>query len=95
MQNYQGERSELPRGLVTKESAWVVLRALRSTLVIGAVAVTVSVVRSGGFRWDMITRLAVSYRTVLTMIFLGLLVWEYWAQRVRRRRANVAGGAID
>ena len=68
-----------------QEAGLVAWRAARSTAVIGAVAVTVAVVREGDFRWGAIVRSAESLRTLLTMIFLGLLVWEFWFRRARRR----------
>ncbi len=63
-------------------------RALRSTVVIGVVAVVVSAVRSGDLRWEAIVRMAGSYRTLLVIVFLGLLVWEGWSLWVKRRRVG-------
>ncbi|MBC7366096.1 MAG: hypothetical protein H7343_04665 [Undibacterium sp.] len=59
------------RGLGSKDYGLIVLRAVRSTLIIGAVAVVVAAARSGDFQWAVITRLAWSYRTLLTMIPSG------------------------
>jgi hypothetical protein len=73
------------RGPVVKEAVLVGWRALRSTALIGAVAMTVAAACGGDSRWDAIVRLAESLRTLLAMIFLGLLVWEFWFRRARRR----------
>jgi hypothetical protein len=78
-------QNDLPRGCAAKEGALAVWRALQSTVVIGVVAMVASAVRSGDFPGSVIVRLASSYRTLLTLIFLGLLIWEYWFRRVRRR----------
>ena len=77
-----------------KEGVLAVGRALRSTLVIGVIAVMVSALRSGDFRWSVITRLAWSYRPLLTMIFIGLLIWDGWFQRARRRGAREGTGGM-
>jgi hypothetical protein len=73
------------RGSAANEAGLVAWRAARSTAVIGAVAVTVAAAREGDFRWGAIVRLAEALRPLLAMIFLGLLVWEFWFRGARRR----------
>lgn len=91
MESMQEYKEDQTRGSVVKEAVFVGWRALRSTVVIGAVAVTVSAARGGDFRWSVITWLAWSYRTLLTMVFLGLLVWDWRFRRARRRAENRLG----
>jgi hypothetical protein len=69
-----------------KDGVLAVFCALRSTLVIGAVALLVFAVRDGSFQWAKLNRVAVSNWRLFAMVFLGVLVWDYWFQRARRRR---------
>ena len=65
----------------------IVGRAVRSTLVIAAVAVVVAAARSGDFRWNVVARLAWAHRGEFALIFVGLVVWESWVTRAKRRGA--------
>jgi len=67
--------------------SFVVGRAVRSTLVIAAVAVVVAAARSGDFRWGVVARLAWAHRGEFALIFVGLLAWELWVARAKRRGA--------
>ena len=63
----------------------IVGRAVRSTLVFMAVAVVVAAARSGDFRWSVVARLAWAHRGEFALIFVGLVVWESWVTRAKRR----------
>ena len=65
----------------------VVGRAVRSTLVISAVAVVTAVARSGDFRWSGMARLAWAHRGEFALVFAGLVIWESWVARAKRRGA--------
>jgi hypothetical protein len=71
-------------GAVTTGSV-VVGRAVRSTLVITAVALVVAAARSGDFRWSVTTRLAWAHRGEFALVFAGLVIWESWVARAKRR----------
>ena len=60
-------------------------RALRSTLVITAVAVTLFSVRHHGLSVAEISRVAVRYSPLWLMVFVGLLIWDYWSEHRRGR----------
>ena len=66
----------------------IVGRAVRSTLVISAVAVLAAAARSGDFSWSRITRLAWAHRVEFAIILMGLVVWEFWRARAIRRGAT-------
>ena len=64
--------------------SFVVGRAVRSTLVISAIAVLAAAARSGDFRWSEITRLAWAHRVEFAMILMALVVWESWVAHAKR-----------
>ena len=61
-----------------------VLRALRSTLVIAAVALTLFAVREGGVRWDELKRVAIGHSGLWAMVFAGVLIWDVLFRRGSR-----------
>ena len=79
--------SETRRPAAVKDGVWTVLRAVRSTLVIGAVTVLLVAAREGGFHWNRIKGLAQQNRTLFVMVFFAVLIWDYWFQRAKRQRA--------
>ena len=62
------------------------LRALRSTIVIAAIALTLFALRHSALTIAEIRRLAVHYSPLWVVVFFGLLIWEYWFERSRRRQ---------
>ena len=63
------------------------LRAVRSALVISAVAFTVFVLRGESIRWSVTRQVAEENYPRLAMIFIALLAWEFWFQARKRRSA--------
>jgi hypothetical protein len=68
--------------------ARTLFQATLSTLTIGAVALIVFAIRKRGFQWAEVSRIVSANRSLFAMIFLGLLIWDYWFQRTKRHRAS-------
>ena len=69
---------------IWKDASVAVLRALRSLLIIGGVALVIGAVFNGGLSWSNVVHLAAVNRTVFVAVFLGLCVWEFWYRRAKR-----------
>lgn len=78
------EPARFPRALPA------LLRALRSTLVIGAVAVLFAALRVGRFHPRGLTALAIENWPLLPVIFTGVLIWDWWFRRTAHSRAAPA-----
>jgi len=76
-----------------KRIAFILFRAVRSTLVIGIVAIAIFAIRRGGLRLPELKMLLIQNRTLLVMLFFGVLIWDYWFQRARERQLIGRNGA--
>jgi hypothetical protein len=77
---------------VLADLGWTALRAFRSLVVIGVVALGLAVIRDGAASWPKIARIASLNRTLFLVLFLGLWVWEFWYRRARRQHTMSGGG---
>ena len=64
----------------------VLLRALRSTIMICVVALVVSAIRRDRFQWSELKFLAAHYWGVAVAVFGFVLIWDLWFQRARQPR---------
>ena len=58
-----------------------VLRALRSTVVIAAVALTLFAIRQGGLRFRELKQVALEHANLWALVFVGVLVWDFLFRR--------------
>jgi hypothetical protein len=79
------ERYAEPKQPPLRRTGIVLLRAFRSTILIAAIALTLFALRHSALSVTEIRRLAVHYSPLWAAVFFGLLIWEYWFERMRRR----------
>jgi hypothetical protein len=76
------------RKSVVRSAALAVMRAARSMIIIGAVALLLFALRHGGFEWSWLVRVVAMNRVLFALVFVAVCVWEYWLQRPQRFRAR-------
>jgi hypothetical protein len=81
-------RHDRRRHPVLQDIGVTVLRATRSIVVIVFVVLLVSAIRDRGVHWEKLQRVAWSNRALFVAVFLALLIWDYWFQRMRRVRSE-------
>lgn len=81
VRSLRGQRLQYP---LLNDAAWAALRALRSIVVVTAVALVVAVVRDGSIHWPKFARMVALNRTLFVAVFLGLFIWEFWYRRTGR-----------
>jgi hypothetical protein len=80
-------REERLRYPIWADAGAATFRALRSIVVVMAVALIVRSVLDGGINWSKLARMVVHNRVLFIMVFLGLMVWEFWHRRTKRHHA--------
>ena len=70
-----------------KHIGFALFRAVRSTIIIATVAIVIFAIRRGGIRLPELKALVILNRTLLAMIFFGVLIWDYWFQRAKSRQS--------
>jgi hypothetical protein len=70
-----------------KALALVTARALRSIAIIVGVAWISLALRDGSFTWSRATHFVAMNRTLFTLVFFALWIWEFWFQRAKRRHS--------
>lgn len=80
------------RGWTATSVAWLVVRALASTAVITTVMLVLFALRRRDVPWSALGKVAWANRTLLVLVFFGVLLWDLWSRRARRL---VAEGAVE
>ena len=52
-----------------------------------SVALIIRAVLDGGINWSKLARMVVHNRVLFIMVFLALVVWEFWYRRTKRHHA--------
>ena len=80
-------REERLRHPIWADAGAATFRALRSIVVVMAVALVIRAVRDGGIDWSKLARMVIHNRVLFIMVFLALVVWEFWYRRTKRHHA--------
>ena len=62
------------------------VRALRSTVIISAIAIAIFALRRGTLRWVDLEFIAIRYWPLGVAVFFFVLFWDLWFRRTKRPR---------